>query len=260
MTVRDKTARGNRDYPWDEFSPEDYFKYNYIELRDDDRQIVEWVSDFFVETFSASPRPAGIRGIDVGTGSNLYPALTMLPFCETVTLFEHSTPNVRWLSEEREQGWPSWDNAWRQFWALLRDKGPYRDISNPRAELSGRVRVKQGDVLTVPDEGPWDVGTMFFVAESITGQRGEFLAAVDHFFAMLKANAPFAMAFMEHSAGYHVGRQDYPATDIGTSDVSECLKDRAVEVEIRQLGPGNKPLREHYTGMIVACGRVKHVA
>src|SRR6184192_2383524 len=89
-----KLARGNRDYPWDDFSPEEYFKYNYADMRDDDRQIVELVSDFFAKAFSNASLPSGARGIDVGTGSNLYPALTMLPFCESLTLYEYSASNV----------------------------------------------------------------------------------------------------------------------------------------------------------------------
>jgi hypothetical protein len=251
--------QGNRDYPWEKFSPEEYFRYNYVGFRQDDRQIVEIVRKFFVETFSSSPLPPGARGIDVGTGANLYPALTMLPFCHSITLYEYSVSNVAWLKSQQARGWPSWNEAWDKFWADLCLDSAYEDVSDPRKQLSRRVTVEQGDVLDRPVHERWDVGTMFFVAESITGKREEFLDAVDHFFAMLKPAAPFAMAFMEHSEGYHVGSQPFPATDIGPSDVLECLGARADNVKLHRLGPGNKPLREHYTGMIVAHGLVKHL-
>ena len=254
-----KTARGNRDYPWDDFSPEEYFKYNYVDFRDDDRQIVDIVSRSFVKAFAATPLPPGARGIDVGTGANLYPALTMLPFCEKITLYDYSAANVAWLRKQHAEGWPSWNEAWDKFWSDLCADGNYKSVSHPKEELSRRVTIEQGDVLDLPIHERYDAGTMFFVAESITGKREEFLNAVDHFFAMLKPAAPFAMAFMEHSKGYHVGSQTFPATDIGESDVSDCLNARADDVQTVLLPPGNKPLRDKYTGMIVAHGRVKHV-
>jgi hypothetical protein len=259
-----KTARGNRDYPWDDFSPKEYFKKNYVKLRDDDRQIVGIVRDFLVDAFSDSPLPPGLRGVDVGTGTNLYPALTMLPFCEGITLYDHSAANIKWLEKQHKKRWPdwrrwpSWRKAWKNFWALLRVEAPYREISHPKDVLSERVEIVKGNVLEQPVRRPWDLGTMFFVAESITGDPTEFLKAVDHFFAMLKPRAPFAMAFMEHSTGYHVGTQKFPATDIGLDDVYACLHTRADNVKIHPV-VGDKPLREGYTRMIVAHGRVKHV-
>ena len=249
-------AHGNRDYPWDEFSPDDYFKYNYANMRDDDRQIVETVRDFFVKTFQDVP-PSGLRGIDVGTGSNLYPALTMLPFCESITLCEFSAANVEWLERQSIEEWPSWDEAWANFWLVLSKKPQYERFPDPKTELARRVRIVQGDVLSLEADRRWDVGTMFFVAESITGQHEEFIEALDHFFGLLKPNSPFAMAFMEHSKGYKVGQQPFPATDIDRLEVKDCLNERATGVETFHLGPGDKPLREAYTGMIVAHGRVK---
>jgi hypothetical protein len=251
-----QAARGNHTYPWDEFCPEEYFEKNYRELRPDDRKIIGFVRDFFQKAFSASPRPSGIRGIDVGTGANLYPALTMLPFCESITLFEYSAANIAWLTKQRAAGWPSWDQSWREFWQLLCEAGAYQDLPNPKEELSRRVHIQPGDVFELSGEEPWDVGTMFFVAESITDQRAEFLAALDHFFAMLKPNAPFAMAFMEHSHGYRSGGRSFPATDVGENDIARCLQGRAVEVETYFVEAGDKPLRTDHTGMILAHGRV----
>lgn len=252
-----KTVRGNRDFPWDDFSPEEYFKFNYADLRDDDRQIVEIVSDFFTKAFSDRGRPMGVRGIDVGTGSNLYPALTMLPFCESLTLYDFSVSNVAWLKQQRAEGWPSWEEGWDSFWSVLSKKPDYRNITHPKDDLVDRVNIRRGDVLNLSVEDRWDMGTMFFVAESITCRHNEFVTALDHFFDMLKPGAPFAMGFMEHSQGYHVGQLDFPATDIGRAEVRDYLNTRAVEVKTVQLGPGDKPLRDQYTGMIVAHGWAK---
>jgi hypothetical protein len=250
-------GRANRDYPWDEFNSVEYFKFNYVNLRDDDREIVEIVRDFMARKLAGAKLRAGARGIDVGTGANLYPALTMLPFCENITLYEHSEANVRWLREQSATGWPSWDEAWSEFWKLLCERDSYRVVAEPKARLAKQVEVVKGDVLGHSAHEQFDIGTMFFVAESITAQPKEFLEAMDHFFSMLKPNAPFAMAFMEHSQGYHVGTQMFPATDIGEQDVWNCLRSHASDFSLHRLSAEDKPLREHYTGMIVAHGRIK---
>jgi len=253
-----RVGQGNRDYPWDDFNPEEYFKFNYVELRDDDREIVEIVRDFLARKLGTSP-PRGLRGIDVGTGANLYPALTMLPFCEHITLYEHSEANVQWLRDQAAARWPSWGEAWKQFWQLLHERESYRRLADPLEKLidSKHIEVVKGDVLAHAKHDKFDMGTMFFVAESITGQRGEFLDAMDQFFSMLKPDALFAMAFMEGSQGYHVGAQKFPATDIGERDVWDFLRERASDFSLHRLSAEDKPLREHYTGMIVAHGRIK---
>jgi len=261
MIARDQegVGHGNRDYPWDDFNSVEYFKFNYVELRDDDREIVEIVRDFLARKLATTPLPAGARGIDVGTGANLYPALTMLPFCENIILYEHSEANVQWLLDQTENDVPSWDEAWSQFWDLLTEREPYRELPDPVKLLAdpNRVQVAKGDVLARSVLGEFDIGTMFFVAESITGERAEFLEAMDHFFSMLKPDALFAMAFMEHSQGYQVGAQKFPATDIGEQDVWNCLRAHASDFSLHRLSAAHKPLREDYTGMFVAHGRRK---
>lgn len=251
------SGHGNRDYPWDEFNSVEYFKFNYVDLREDDQEIVEIVRDFLVRKVAATPLPKDARGIDIGTGANLYPALTMLPFCETITLYEHSEANYNWLKEQTNQNLPSWAEAWSQFWQLLADREPYRELKDPAKELvdSERVKIVKGDVLERSTLGGFDIGTMFFVAESITGERAEFHEAIDHFFSMLKPDALFAMAFMEHSQGYQVGAQKFPATDISEKDVWDCLRAHASDYGVHRINAEDKPLREHYTGMILAHGR-----
>lgn len=248
----------NRDYPWDSFDPNYYLRRNYVELHDGDRRIIETVRDFFDESFSTNPPPPHARGIDVGTGSNLYPALTMLPFCETITLYEFSSANVAWLTDQHARDWPTWDVVWNQFWVHLCKGTPYRGVIHPKLELSKRTEIIKGSVFELDGRVPtrrWHMGTIFFVAESITGQLQEFEAAMGHFFAALEPNAPFAAAFIEHSVGYETAGQQFPATDIGLDDVARCLHNQAYDVHIDRLGLGTRPLRAGYTGMIIGYGR-----
>jgi hypothetical protein len=65
----------------------------------------------------------------------------------------------------------------------------------------------------------WDLGTMFFVAESITEAPEEFRAAVAGFIGALRPGAPFAAAFMAGSDGYPVAGTYFPALPITPDDV-----------------------------------------
>jgi len=232
--------------PWDEFDSSAYLKDNYVVLRDDDRQIVELVRDFFVGATFDVP----LKGVDVGSGTNIYPALAMLPWCDHLDLCEYSAQNVEWLKNEIR----AYSDSWDPFWDVLSEKPAYQAIDNPREALLKRAQVSKESIYELPAD-TWDIGTMFFVAESISDQAAEFELAVRKFVAALRPGAPFAAAFMENSTGYDVGALRFPAVSIGLSDVRDLLAPCTTDLAVDSIGPGSDPLREGYTGMILARGR-----
>jgi NNMT/PNMT/TEMT family len=242
----------NEQYEWDEFDPVDYVKRNYAVLREPDRRIIREVRNYFSAVADPYSAP-GTRGIDVGSGPNLYPAMCMLPFVGEVTLSDHAESNVRWLEQEV---W-SYSAIWDPFWHELAESRPYAAIRDARAQLWYKAKVAKGDLFKLP-RARWDIGTMFFVAESISGERFEFIRATHRFVRALKPGRPFAAAFMAGSKGYEVGGNPYPAVEVQEADVRECLKDVAHEVDIHAwpVDSGNhEPLREGYSGMILALGK-----
>jgi hypothetical protein len=256
------TERRNEDCPWHEFDPETYLKDNYAVLRDEDRRMVELVRDFFAEEFAGDPNRSGRSGIDVGTGANLYPALAMLPFVDRLTLYDYSPANVAWLTRQHAADWPTWSPVWSQFWQVLSEHDSYAELDgHPKAELARCVNVMRGSVFDLAAHPHrWDIGTMFFVAESITGQKSEFAAAVDHFITSLRSGAPFAIAFMEDSSGYHVAGKSFPATPVSMDEVGRSLRRHTSDVAVRRFDHGDNPLRDGYSGTIVAYGRVNGTA
>lgn len=241
-------ASRNHQFPWDEFDTRSYLSHNYRDLRWDDSAILETIRDFFVDF-----HPGGdAAGIDLGAGPNLYPALAMLPLCSSITLVERASSNVDWLRAEVCDFAPSWD----QFWALLCREPRYRAIANPRAALAARATVEAGDVFDLPARH-WQVGTMFFVAESISPRQDEFEAAVRQFVRSLQDGAPFAAAFMENSSGYDVGDQRFPATPVDEAHIRAILEPETRELRVTRLGIGAEVLRPGYTGMISVCGQVR---
>jgi hypothetical protein len=247
----------NADYPWHQFDPESYLTDNYLTFRDDDRRTLECLRDFFVDALGDDPCRTGRRGIDVGTGTNLYPALAMLPFCDRITLYEYSRANIDWLAKQRAADWPSWNTVWANFWLVLSEHRVYADLTpHPHIELARCVDIMPGNVFDLrsyPER--YDLGTMFFVAESITSWQPEFAEALHQFLHVLHPGAPFAVAFMERSLGYEVGGKLFPATSVDPGDVRRYLAGRAFDVVTHHIGLGENPLRTGYSGMFLVCGR-----
>lgn len=246
----------NADAPWDRFSSHDYWRRNYHELQAEDQEIIRRVSDFFIRAFAG--RPPARRGIDVGSGTNLYPALLMLPWAEQILLTDFSASNVCWLRQQLADDGTAW--TWRPFWREPQEAEGYRQIGEPRKQLReacasepGCAGIERYSVFDLP-KARWDLGTMFFVAESITEDRGEFRAAVASFVGALKPGAPFATAFMAGSQGYPVAGTRFPALPITPDDVRLHFTELGASKLSVELLRTKHRVRDGYEGMIVATG------
>ena len=248
----------NADAPWNEFSSQDYWSRNYRELQAEDQEIIRCVSRFFAAALAGRPRVR--QAIDVGSGANLYPALLMLPWTEKILLTDLSASNVSWLRSQFDNDGDDTAWEWRPFWQESRQVDAYNRISEPCKHLkatcvSGRsgAGVEQRSVFDLP-AAKWDLGTMFFVAESITEDPVEFRAAVARFVGALKPGAPFAAAFMAGSDGYRVAETPFPAVPITSADVWELLTGLGVvEMSVEMVKTEHR-VRDGYAGMMVATG------
>ncbi|MFF3844346.1 SCO2525 family SAM-dependent methyltransferase [Streptomyces sp. NPDC002328] len=250
----------NADVPWDDFDPDEYIKHNYLEIQAVDEEILSRVRDHFSDHFRASTDRGG-SGIDVGAGPNLYPALAMLPWCDSITLLERSAQNLDYLRSQVDLRGDGFDAHWDQFWEVLRKEEAYATLDEVRKR-------RLGEAVGAPEPGSlfdlcgsdrrWDLGTMFFVAESITTDLAEFRRGVGCFMHVLNPGAPFATAFMEGSEGYHVGSQEFPALAVDVKEVRTLLSGYADDVSIHRMANPQQLVRDGYTGMILACGRRKN--
>jgi hypothetical protein len=250
----------NADVSWNMFSPDEYWRRNYAEPHREDLEIISRVRPFLISAFRG--RPQARQAIDVGSGPNLYPALLMLPWTERILLADYSQSNIEWVREKIEE--PAGDEArpwrWRPFWQEMAAAEGYCDVGDPSQRLREACRsepgcagIEQFSIFDLP-ERRWDLGTMFFVAESITQKPKEFLAALEHFLGALTPDAPFAAAFMAGSEGYKVGGRNFPAVPITRDDVARHLTELGVrDPNVQQLTTAPE-VRDGYTGMIVATG------
>jgi len=175
----------------------------------------------------------------------------MLPWCDGITLFERSPSNVGYLQGQLD----SYDENWDQFWGVLTENEAYGSFAvDPRQQFRRVVKVEQGDIFDLERfAGRWSVGTMFFVAESMTSSFDEFNRGVECFMRALAPGAPFVTAFMEHSKGYYTGGKFFPACDVGACEVRGSLEQFADELKVYRLNT-EAMLRAGHPGTILSYG------
>jgi NNMT/PNMT/TEMT family len=256
--LRPDRVRKNTDPDWKAFPSDEYWRRNYQSIQPEDREIIDRVNLFFRKAYSGRARAQ--RAIDVGSGTNLYPALLMLPWTDQILLSDQSASNVRWLRHHVMDDGAPW--TWQPFWQEVCDLEGYSQISDPRERLRqactghpGQAGFEQRTVFGLPP-AQWQLGTMFFVAESITEEPEEFRAAIDGFVGALQPHSPFAATFMAGSDGYDVADISFPALPITTDHVTEHFKRLGVSELSVDLLQTDHRVREGYEGMIVATGIV----
>ncbi|MFD4553073.1 SCO2525 family SAM-dependent methyltransferase [Streptomyces sp. NPDC058469] len=240
----------NAEVAWGAFDSIAYVDHNYRDLQAEDAEILTILRDHFADHFR-NQGVGPVYGIDVGAGANLYPALSMLPWCDEITLFERSSSNVAYLESQVD----SYAQNWDQFWGVLCGNKSYGSFgTDPREKFRKVAKVEQGNIFGLKRfGGRWSVGTMFFVAESMTSSYQEFTLGVKRFMRALAPGAPFAAAFMEHSMGYHAGEQFFPACDVGENEVWESLEPFADKLKVHRLKT-EAAVRDGYSGMILSYG------
>ncbi|TDC44801.1 methyltransferase [Actinomadura sp. KC345] len=212
----------NDQFSWEKFDPELYVENNYAVLRADDSRIIhdgsEWFNQSAMQRFSRG-QGRFRHGVDVGAGPNLYPALMMLGVCRKVTLFEFSSANVAFLKRQVRE----LDDSWEPFWRVISPFVGNYDFEWVKRAMRERVEVVQGNIFGDLPKGEFDIGTMYFVAESLTAVPREVRHVFRNFLRSLAPESPFAMATMEGSEGYYVGDQWFPAAPLGAGDVDSML-------------------------------------
>ena len=185
----------------------------------------------------------------------------MLPWTDRILLTDYSASNVRWLRRRLADDGAAW--TWRPFWHELQEAERYSEIDDPGKHLQaachgepGYAGIERRSVFSLP-KARWDLGTMLFVAESITEDPGEFRAALAHFTGALKPGSPFAAAFMAGSHGYPVADTHFPALPITQVDVRRNFTELGVSDPSVELLQTKHRVRDGYAGMIVTTGIVR---
>jgi hypothetical protein len=251
MAEREPSIR-NDAVAWSDFGADEYWKINYASVLPEDAEIIQCASKFLIESCGA--RLGCKRAVDVGAGTNLYPALLMLPWAERIVFTEYASPNILWLSENLAQAPGEW--RWQPFWDLVADQPGYRDVEQPRRRLAAVHEIRTLSIFDLPSR-TWDLGSMFFVADGMTSDEAEFESAVRSFLNSLMPDSPFIMAFMESSTGYDVDGVRYPAVKMTQTSLDALLANLPVtRTSILRTDNSIRKLRPGYDAMLLATGFV----
>ena len=157
--------------------------------------------------------------MDVGAGTNLYPALLMLPWAEHIVFTEYASANIDWLSENLADA----PGEWRLAALLGPGCGParLRAVEIPGAGWRPRTRSAPLSIFDLPRR-TWDLGSMFFVADGMTTDEAEFESAVRSFLDALMPGSPFMMAFMEGSERLRRSRRRFPSVKVTRGPWTRC--------------------------------------
>lgn len=235
----------NRDADWDEFDSNAYLAHNFLSLRGDDQTILSGLKEFM----ASQELPLGsLRVLDVGPGTNLYPTLVVCPWAASIDFIEPSAGNRRYLERQCQELDPNWE----EFWRHLADVPPWSEVV-PADVLSTRTSVSDGSIFDLP-EAHWDVGLMFFVAESLSDLTEEYQLALERFLLAVRPGGLVLAAFMENSVGYDVAGVRFPACAIESPDVESVVSKHLVSWSLGRVSAEESPLRAGYTGMLWLCG------
>lgn len=240
------STRRNAAYGWDRFDSESYFEHYYGEPHADDDVVVRLASHAVAR---ATPTDRPLDTIDVGTGPNLIPFLCALPRARTLTAWEFSASNVAWL--ERELAAPRLRPQWSHFWRVAeRSHPPGADLPvDPLATLRARAEIRQGSVFDLP-EARWDLATMFFCAESITGDEAEFERACTRFARCVKPGGTLVAAFLVGSSDYEVAGRPFPILAVSPDRIRAVFEPLVRDMETEEIGIVEREIRSGYAGML----------
>jgi hypothetical protein len=251
MADREPGTRDNAEL-WSDFDAVGYWKHNYASVLPEDAQIIRRASNFLIE--AREGRPPITSAVDVGAGTNLYPALLMLPWTEHIVFTEYAPANIDWLSENLIDEPGDW--AWQPFWDLMAERPGYANVEQPRRRLVTGHEVRRLSIFDLPAR-TWDLGSMFFVADGITSDEAIFEAAVRSFLRALTPGAPFMMAFMEGSAGYDVSGVRFPAVEVTPGSLNALLAGLPVTgTDVLRTDNSVRRLRPGYDAMLLVTGYV----
>jgi hypothetical protein len=236
----------NRDVDWDAWPVEDYLSENYREIHPSDLAVIDHHSRFYRE-FAAE---GFARSLEFGAGPNLYPLMLAAAVSRHIDAVEPSAASVAYLTRQLGTGPdPSWDGFYRE----CRARRP--DLPTSLHLAMRRVEVKRGTAADV-ERDAYDLGSMHFVAESVTEERDEFRALCARFVGSVRPGAPVVAAFMENMGRYGLGDGSrWPGYPVDMDRVADAFAGTTEDLVLSRIDADETLPDYGYTGMVLLTGR-----
>jgi hypothetical protein len=232
--------RPNGDVAWDDFDTAGYVADNYATLHDLDRRIITDLSPYY-----RSLPPRSLRSsLDIGTGPNVYPLMLVAAASRRLKALERSASNVAYLRRTCREGA---DPSWTPFWRLCRQLDPA--LPADLDEVLRGLTIDHGDALKVP-LGQHDLVSMFFVAESVAGDRDEFEQLSRRFAAAAAPGGHLVAAYMAGMPHYELGGETLPSFPLDRETLETVMRPVTRQLRIWQL-PADRTLPYEHEGVLL---------
>ncbi|MER5738583.1 class I SAM-dependent methyltransferase [Streptomyces sp. NPDC002262] len=219
--------RRNADADWDAWPVEAYLAENYRSLHPCDVAVIRHHSALYRRLGPGSVE----RSVEFGAGPNLYPLMPAATACRAVDALEPGAAGHAYLRAQLRDG-P--DPSWQPFYALCRRLDPA--LPRTLAEALRGVTAVRGDVRAVRRHA-YGLGSMSFVAESVTEDHEEFARVCRDFADCVRPGGHLLAAFMENMPSYRIGDGPlWPACPVDAGVVREAFAPHARRLEIRRVG------------------------
>jgi hypothetical protein len=237
-------SRPNGDVAWDDFDTAGYVADNYATLHDLDRRIITDLSPYY-----GSLPPGSLRSsLDIGTGPNIYPLMLVSAASRRLEALERSASNVAYLRRTCREGA---DPGWTPFWQLCRRLDPA--LPAHLDEVLRGLSIHHGDALEVP-LGQHGLVSMFFVAESVTGDRDEFERLSHRFAAAAAPGGHLVAAYMAGMPQYELGGETLPSFPLDRQTLETVMRPVTRQLRIWQL-PADRTLPYEHDGVLLLTAR-----
>ena len=239
--------RPNADVAWDDFDTAGYVLDNYATLHDLDRRIIADLSPYYRSLLPGSLNSS----LDIGTGPNIYPLMLAAAASRRLESLERSASNVAYLRRARREGA---DPCWTPFWQLCRQLDPA--LPADLDEVLRGLTTHQGDALAGPP-GQYDLVSMFFVAESVTGGRDEFEQLSLRFVAAAAPGGHLVAAYMAGMPKYELGGKTLPSFPLDRHTLEAVMGPVTRQLRIWELPP-DPTLPYQHDGVLLLTARARH--
>lgn len=254
MTPRPTAATGaaaarvfNRDVDWHTFATDNYLADNYTSLHRLDREIIRALSPYYRALAPGSLASA----LDVGTGPNLYPLMLAASASRQLHALEHSATNVAYLKRACRDGA---DPNWTPFWQLCRQLDPA--LPCDLDQVLARLTVHHGNAFDLPT-AQHDLVSMFFMAESVTGDRQEFQQLSHRFAAAAAPEGHLIAAYMAGMPQYELAGQTLPSFPLDQHTLETVMQPVTEQLRVWQL-PADPTLPYQHEGVLLLTARARH--
>lgn len=236
----------NRDAAWDAWPVADYLAENYRRLHAADIAVIEHHS----AVYRKLPSDGVDRALELGAGPNLYPLMLAAAAARHIDAVDPSAAGLAYLRDQLAHGA---DPAWEPFYACCRTNNP--TLPARLANALSRVEVVAGDASGLP-ESAYGLGSMNFVAESVTEDPAEFAAICRAFVHAVRPGAPLVASFMENMGRYRIADGPmWPGYPVTRDTVHDVFADETVDLVVSRIDADPELPEWGYTGMVLMSAR-----